>query len=116
MRSGTSEVSTFLLGVVLCAASDAAEIRVRNDTAEDLRSVVVGHRNFGNIGKGQTSQYQSWDNATEVAQASARSTTGVIGFWPKNPHALAPLGKGHFTYVLSRTSDGLAIRAEKDPE
>ena len=111
----TSTILSIALGLALSVTCQAAEVRVRNDTGEDLRNVVVGPVSFGNLGTGQTSQYRSWESATDVARASARSMGGVIGFWPKKPELLQSLGQGRFTYVLTRANGGLAVRAERDP-
>jgi len=106
----------FVLLLLPSAASHAVEIRVRNDTGEDLRNVTVQSRNFGNVGKGQTTRYQAWDRATEITNVSVRTASGVLGFRPKTPHLLQALGDGRFTYVLSISGGGLAMHAEKDAE
>src|SRR5262245_44000501 len=92
------------LGLALSMPGHAAEVRVRNDTGEDLKNVVVGPISFGNLAAGQASQYQSWEGAMEIARVSARSTEGTIGFWPKRPELVKPLGQGYFTYVLTRVN------------
>lgn len=106
----------FVLLLLPSAASQAIEIRVRNDTGEDLRNVTVQSRNFGNVGKGQATRYQAWDRATEITNVSVRTASGVMGFRPKAPHLLQTLGDGRFTYVLSISDGGLTMHAEKDAE
>jgi len=116
MISRSFAVCTLLLGLAFSAASHAVEIRVRNDTGEDLRNVVVGYRIFGNVGKGKTTQYQTWEKVTEIANVSARTASGVLGFRPKKPWLLQNLGEGRFTYVLTLSNGGLAMHAEKDAD
>jgi hypothetical protein len=93
----------FVVGLVVVSGmrGPASDIRIRNATGRDLQDVVVGRRQYGKIGRGETSGYQSWGPAYRFARVSVIAEGRPMLLQPEDHFGETPLGSGRFTYILS---------------
>lgn len=94
----------------------ATEIRVRNDSTIDFKDVVVGGKNYGDIKRGATTDYQTWEKAYRYSSVSLLADSKPLKVQPEDYVGESPLGDGHFTYVLTIQDGRLDIRAETTSE
>jgi hypothetical protein len=108
-RSNWFVISAALLIVFLLIAlvtissfkSPVSDIRIRNATNRDLQDVVVGRGRYGQIGRGDVSEYQSWGPAYRYARVSLVADGKPMLLQPDDHFGETALGPGRFTYILS---------------
>jgi hypothetical protein len=105
-------ILTILLALIL--GSHATDIRVRNDSKVDFKNVVVGNKKYGDIKRGEATDYQYWDQAYPYAYVSLTAASKQQIIQPRDFVGEKLLGKGKFTYVLTLWRGSLQISAEKD--
>jgi hypothetical protein len=91
------------------------EIRVRNASDVEFKSVSVKDKQYGDIPPGGTTDYQVWEEAylSERVSLSVNSTT--LTYHIHDHMGERALGAGKFTYVIRRGWSGqIGILAERD--
>ena len=110
-------IGAFLILVLAALPALATDIRVRNDTSVALTEVMVGSKRYGDIGPGETTDYQHWDLAYHSASFSLRAGSSPAVFQPSNYYLReGELDRGKWTYVLRYKGGVLRIYAEKDEQ
>jgi len=90
------------------------QIRVQNGSDVDFKDVKVGHKKYGDIKAGATTDYQAWESAYGYTFVSLLAGSRSMVIRPIDYVGEPHLGHGYFTYVLTIEKDRLEIRAEKD--
>jgi hypothetical protein len=108
--AATLLVISILIAVVTARGTKGpvSDIRIRNATDRDLQDVVVGRGHYGPIGRGESSEYQSWGPAYRYAFVSLLADGKPMLLQPIDYFGETPLGPGRFTYILTfrHGSDG----------
>jgi hypothetical protein len=98
-------------------ASPVSQIRVRNSSGTDFRSVKVGGKDYGDIKAGATTAYQPWIGAYGFEPVSLLRSAGPMAIPGPIDHTGDPkLGAGHYTYVLLVRDGRLVSNVEQDKE
>ena len=93
------------------------QIRVRNSSGTDFRSVKVGGKDYGDIKAGATTAYQPWIGAYGFEPVSLLRSAGPMAIPGPIDHTGDPkLGAGHYTYVLLVRDGRLVSNVEQDKE
>jgi hypothetical protein len=107
-----------LMTALLVGTCHAAEIRVLNDSGADMKIVIVGTIDYGDIKAGAVTDYQHWDEAYRYAYVSVIAEGKRIESVPIDYVGESRLGEGKFTYVLTlqqmRFNSRLDIHAIRD--
>jgi len=107
------------ISVVVAAASTGClktvpvvglpDIRVENRSAMDFKNVMVNGKSFGNVKRGERTNYQTIEGAYRYGHVSVSTQTGPLEIFPIDYVGENPLGAGKFTYVLTINSGRLII-------
>jgi hypothetical protein len=96
-------------------APPVSQIRVRNISGADFRSVKVGGKDYGDIKAGATTAYQPWIGAYGYEPVSLLTSAGPMAIPGPIDHTGDPkLGAGHYTYVLLVRDGRLVSNVEQD--
>jgi hypothetical protein len=82
--------------------SGPSQIRVTNATEIDFQNVAVGNILFGDLRSGASSEYQTFDIAYRYAPFELQSNGEKIEYVVFDYVGEKPLGRGRFSYVISR--------------
>ena len=103
-----------LMGV-LAYALRPTEVRVRNASDVEFKSVIVRDKQYGDIPPGGTTPYQVWGEAYLSEPVSLSADSKTLIYYVPDHMGERPLGAGKFTYVIRRGLSGqIGILAERD--
>lgn len=96
-------------------ASESSQIRMVNGSKLDFSDVVVGGKSYGDIAQGQSTGHLEWKIAYSYASVKLKANGKIYQIHPEDFVGEKPLGKGHFSYVLSiDQNDNLRIEVKQD--
>jgi hypothetical protein len=75
----------------------------------DLKNVMVNGKSFGNVKRGERTNYQTIEGAYRYGHVSVSTQTGPLEIFTIDYVGENPLGAGKFTYVLTINSGRLII-------
>ena len=94
-----------------------SNVRVRNASSVTLQNVVVGKAHYGDLGPGESSQYQTWGPAYPHPRLEFESGGTHFRQIPEDHYGESTLGTGQFTYVLTLAAsspEGFSVVVTKD--
>lgn len=93
----------------------APRIRIRNASDVDFEDVVVGGKEYGDMKRGASTGYQTWELAYRYS--SVKLTAGKpMGLVPLDFVGETPIRGGNFTYVITIREGNLDIQLVRDGE
>ena len=93
------------------------QIRVRNSSGTDFRTVKVGGKDYGDIKAGAATAYTPWNVVYGYQPVSLMTSSGAMQIPAPIDHVGDPkLGEGHFTFVLTIRDGQLVSGLERDKE
>jgi hypothetical protein len=93
------------------------QIRVRNNSTTDFRTVTVGGKEYGDIKAGATTGYKAWIDTYGYQPVFLMTSSGAMQIPAPIDHVGDPkVGDGHFTYILTIRDGQLVSDLERDKE
>lgn len=97
------------------SADDGSDIRIINASDVNFMSMVVGGISYGNIERGQSTDYLHWQRAYRYSPVSLNAEGKMYAIQPIDYVGEKPLGSGKFAYLLKLKENGeLEIQVQGD--
>lgn len=104
-----------LLSTSKAPLGEASHIRIENGSNVDFANVIVNRKPYGDIARGQTTEYLEWEIAYSYSSVELSANGKRYKLQPEDFVGEKPLGAGYFSYVLSiDQNDNLNIEAKQD--